>query len=800
MFAKKMFVKKNRFFGVYKKKFFALFFLFFSFVLGLSLFSFNLNDRSWFYYNAKNAGKNIYNNWLGSVGSNLASMFLYLFGVSAFLFIPFFFYVGYIMIRNISFKNEIERFFAFLFMPFVLSAILSFHKFDFYKSIFPGGVIGNGIKIICTGWFDSFGAKIFLYSVFIIFLVLIFRKAAMLFLRLLHKIGSFVCSRQKFLIPAYIVFKKVLYAFVYIVITPFVFSFKFCKKLFTGQDFVGENKSVIEFENYTIDISQKDDLTDLYNMLNRHENNNLNDFKDLKETQESVFDACKLAGSSCASSSGASSSGASFGLSDKIENQELEVKTIKKYNLPGFTLFDYFDTKSEDNVKMEELKLSAKVLEEKLEMFGIFGKVVSIKRGPVVTLFEYNPKADSKISKIVALGDDLALALKALSIRIIAPIPGKSVVGFEVSNAKREDVLLSSIINSKEFEKFDGSLPIVLGKDTIGNNVVVDLAKMPHLLIAGSTGSGKSVALNTLLVSILCKLTPDELNLILIDPKRLEFSAYEDIAHLLFPIVTDPKKVVPILKWVVNKMEERYEKMAKIGAKNIFDYNDKISKNKLYASEFEGEKYDKMPFLVIIVDELADLMMTVGKDLEASIMRIAQMARAAGIHMIVATQRPSVDVITGVIKVNFPSRISFRVTSKVDSRTILDCCGAEKLLGRGDMLFLGSGSAFLSRLHGAYVSGQEIEKVVNHIKSERKVVYRDCLEYLSCQESNIDDLEDVLYVDVTQFLESADEVSISLLQRKFRIGYNRSARIIEQLESDGLILPSDGGKMRKVVR
>jgi len=314
---------------------------------------------------------------------------------------------------------------------------------------------------------------------------------------------------------------------------------------------------------------------------------------------------------------------------------------------------------------------------------------------------------------------------------------------------------------------------------------------MPHLLIAGSTGSGKSVALNSLLISMLYKLTPDELNLILIDPKRLEFSAYEDISHLLFPIVTDHKKVSPILKWVVSHMEERYEKMAKVGARNIFDYNSKIDSMGNMSS---------MSFIVIIIDELADLMMTAGRDIEGLIARIAQMARAAGIHMIVATQRPSVDVITGLIKVNFPSRISFRVTSKVDSRTILDCCGAEKLLGRGDMLFLGSGSSSLSRLHGAYVSGKEIEKVVSHIRAEREVVYRDLAEYVSFEETKLSDADDLLYQDVLGFLDSIDEVSISLLQRKFRIGYNRSARIIEKLESQGLILPSDGSKTRKVVR
>jgi len=377
-----------------------------------------------------------------------------------------------------------------------------------------------------------------------------------------------------------------------------------------------------------------------------------------------------------------------------------------------------------------------------------------------------------------------------LSIRIIAPLPGRPVVGFAVANKRRKNVSLAQVLQSTSYQEFTGNLPLILGEDTVGNTVMVDLARMPHLLIAGSTGSGKSVALNAMLMSLLCKLSPDELKLILIDPKRLEFATYTDVAHLLFPIVTDPKRAIPALRWVVQQMEERYEKMAMTGARNIVEYND----------HSKTPDDERLPFIVIVIDELSDLMITAGRDVENSITRIAQMARAAGIHMIVATQRPSVDVITGLIKVNFPSRISFRVTSRVDSRTILDCVGAEKLLGSGDMLFLDVTSSQLNRVHGAYVSDYEIRQVVDHISAERVVSYLDLTQEFITEQSNDTETDDHLYQDIIKFLQEIDEISISLLQRKFRIGYNRSARIIDRLESHGIIMPPDGNKMRKVIR
>ena len=390
----------------------------------------------------------------------------------------------------------------------------------------------------------------------------------------------------------------------------------------------------------------------------------------------------------------------------------------------------------------------------------------------------------------MGLESDLALALEALSVRISAPIPGTSRIGFEVANKKREAVFLRDMMHGKVFEQVQMHLPLILGKDTSGGDVVIDLVDMPHLLIAGSTGSGKSVALNTLLIILLCKKSPDELKLIIVDPKRLEFCAYDGIPHLLFPIITQPQKVGSIMQWLVGVMEERYERMAAHGVRGIFDY-----KKWCMAT---GNP-DELPFIVVIIDELADLMMVARKDIEDNIARLAQMARAAGIYLIVATQRPSVDVLTGVIKVNFPSRISFRVTSKVDSRTILDVMGAETLLGKGDMLFMDSHSASLRRLHGPYVTDAEIRAVVEHVKSQQSPQYIDLQDALALQQGEAWGTDDPILKEVYAFLQTVNDISISLLQRRFRIGYNRAARLIEMLESQGKILPADGAKMRKVV-
>jgi S-DNA-T family DNA segregation ATPase FtsK/SpoIIIE len=480
--------------------------------------------------------------------------------------------------------------------------------------------------------------------------------------------------------------------------------------------------------------------------------------------------------------------------STSIETVQAQEPIKKQYFLPDIEkLLSHGVHTKVTETSGQELVEQAAILEEKLQLFGVKGKVVRIHPGPVITLFEYKPNNSVKLSKIIGLEDDLAMALQALSIRIIAPIPGKDVVGFEVSNKNRKPVLLSDIFHSASWTKFKGSLPLILGEDTGGNHVVVDLASMPHLLIAGSTGSGKSVALNCMLVSLLCAKNPENLKLIIIDPKQIEFTSYEHVAHLLFPIVNDPKKALPIFKWLVMTMEQRYDKMAEVGVKNIFEY---------HKLEQQRAELEHMPFIVVMIDELADLMMTTGKEIEGFIARIAQMSRAAGIHMIVATQRPSVDVITGLIKVNFPNRISFKVTSKIDSRTILDDSGAERLLGKGDMLFIDSKDPHIKRVHGAYVSDDQIGYLVRHIESQQKVKFLDITDFFAQEQADdmLYETDQDLYQQVVDMLQECDEVSISMIQRRFRIGFNRSARIIETLEARGLIMSNDGGKMRKVIK
>lgn len=473
-----------------------------------------------------------------------------------------------------------------------------------------------------------------------------------------------------------------------------------------------------------------------------------------------------------------------------VEKPQNKSALKETYELPDQMILKVSPQKSV-TVNTQEHKQLTKTLEEKLARFGIAGSVVAVKPGPVITLFEYQPAIDTKLSRIVALEQDLALALEAVSVRIIAPIPGTSRVGFEVANKERSVVLMGDVAKSSLTKKVHATLSFIVGKDTAGDDVVVDLADMPHLLVAGSTGSGKSVALNTMLMSWLYTCTPDQLRLVIIDPKRLEFAAYHDIPHLLFPVVTQAHKAAPVLRWLVKAMEERYEMMAHLGVRSITDYKKMCVQKNIK---------DELPFIVLMIDELADLMMVARKDIEDSIARLAQMARAAGIHLVIATQRPSVDVLTGLIKVNFPSRISFRVTSKIDSRTILDSFGAETLLGKGDMLFMDVHSSRMRRIHGAYVSDAEINATVAHVRNQQAPTYIDLQEVVATYEKQTEQADDPLMYEVMAFLHTLEEVSISLLQRRFKIGYNRSARIIELLESQGRVMAAEGGKARKIIK
>jgi S-DNA-T family DNA segregation ATPase FtsK/SpoIIIE len=403
-----------------------------------------------------------------------------------------------------------------------------------------------------------------------------------------------------------------------------------------------------------------------------------------------------------------------------------------------------------------------------------------------------------KINKIVNLTDDLALAMRATSIRIVAPIPGKAVIGIEVPNADRQVVKFKEIIASSAFEKSKSKLTLCLGKDIVGTPVVAELDRMPHLLIAGATGTGKSVALNAMICSLLYKSKPGEVKIIMVDPKRIELSSYDGIPHLITPVVTNPKKATNALFWAVREMEHRYELLSEMAARNIKQYNNKVAKSQK-AADKEGP--EQLPYIVIVIDELADLMMLASRDVEVALTRLAQMARAAGIHLILATQRPSVDVLTGIIKANFPTRLTFQVSSRTDSRTIIDTVGAENLLGSGDMLFLPPGTAKLQRIHGAYISESELSKITAFLRGQEKPEYdAEVTEITAVQpaESEDDDYDE-RYDDAVALVTKNGQASISMVQRHLRIGYNRAARIIEKMEKEGVVGPSDGAKPREVL-
>ncbi|MBF0228818.1 MAG: DNA translocase FtsK 4TM domain-containing protein [Desulfamplus sp.] len=466
-------------------------------------------------------------------------------------------------------------------------------------------------------------------------------------------------------------------------------------------------------------------------------------------------------------------------------------------------------TRDKNITDMSLLKQKGEIVENKLKDFGVKGEIVDILPGPVITTFEYRPAAGVKISKIVNLTDDLALALSALSIRIVAPIPGKDVVGIEIPNDKREIVVLKELLSSNEFLKSESRLTLVLGRDIVGNPVSTIMDSMPHLLIAGATGTGKSVGLNSMIISLLYKAKPDEVKFIMVDPKRIELSVYDDIPHLISPVVTDMKKATNALFWAVKEMDRRYELLAQNGVRNLLQYNKMVGQkaNSLVDSNFDnvnnGANLDKLPYIVVIVDEFADLMMVASRDVESALIRLAQMARAAGIHLILATQRPSVDVLTGIIKANFPTRVSFQVSSKIDSRTILDTNGAERLLGNGDMLFLPPGTGRLQRIQGAYISEEEISRVTSFLKKQQKPEYvEEITEKLDGDddtESSAEDLYDEKYDEALALVLKTRQASISSVQRHLRIGYNRAARIIETMEKEGVVGPQDGSKAREIL-
>ncbi|MBI3752433.1 MAG: DNA translocase FtsK 4TM domain-containing protein [Deltaproteobacteria bacterium] len=477
------------------------------------------------------------------------------------------------------------------------------------------------------------------------------------------------------------------------------------------------------------------------------------------------------------------------------------LKTSGDFQLPPLSFLDSPPEKTQV-LDEEALRTNSKILEKKLKDYGVDGQVIAVTPGPVVNMYEFEPAPGVKVASIVNLSDDLALALRAASIRIIAPIPGKAVVGIEVPNAAKQKIYLREILESQAYAKSHSKLTFALGKDISGNPFAADLARMPHLLMAGATGAGKSVTVNDIIISILYKATPNDVRFLMIDPKMLELSAYEGIPYLLTPVVTDTKRAAAVLRGMVNEMGERYKLMAEKGTKSIDKYNQLFDEEG--SKDEEKEIHRRLPYIVVVIDELADLMMAAGKDVEESLVRLSQMARAAGIHLLVATQRPSVDVITGLIKANLPARLSLQVASRTDSRTILDTGGAETLLGEGDMLFLPPGSSRVKRIHGAYISEVEIKRVTDFLKKQGKPAYDKAIAEAKVEEKGgiDDDLGEEFnkrYDEAVAIVIQLQQASTSYIQRRLRIGYNTAARIMEKMEAEGVVGPAQGSRPREVL-
>ncbi len=773
------------------------------------------NDPSW-----NSAGASETKNWAGSIGANVAATVFQFIGLAGYLLPLLLFAAAWRRFRTRSIQSPFTRIAGLIVLVVAASALLSISQLRplFDSSVQPGGLLGTVVAQSLASGLNTVGATVVLVAIAATGLLL---ATNISFVRLYELLANAIGTRFAFVgaIPE---------------------RFRAWRQARKEQaQYRKETKAALKAERETVRSQSRQTLG-----LSPAER--VADF--MKEPVEPTVEATSVIrgevgvgepiGSTAAVAAGA---GAGVGRATAVsgrprraiisssddEDEDLEemVKgasvlrtkaeapatgklpfdsarrvSYSEYSLPPLGFLNEAPPHSEQ-ADTELLSLATR-LAEKCKEFNVTGQIKHICPGPVVTPYEFKPDPGVKYSRVVSLVDDLCLALKAESIRIDR-MPGKPHVGIEVPNPRRETIFLREVIESRAFRESGSKLTIALGKTIDGLNYVADLAKMPHLLIAGTTGAGKSVGVNSLIVSILYRARPDEVKFILIDPKRLELGLYEDIPHLAAPIIVDPKRASRSLKWAVGEMERRYRDLAGWGVRNIDDYNTEIMRRNLVKEYDEkGEPWKPLPYIVIIIDELADLMMTSGREVEESITRLAQMARAVGIHLVLATQRPSVDVITGLIKANFPSRISFRVSSKIDSRTIIDTNGAEQLLGRGDMLFLPPGTSRLIRVHGAYIDEQEIGKIVANIKAQGPPAYDETITQSEEEALGLEATEgehDELFEEALRICVEMKRASTSVLQRRLRIGYGRAAAILDIMEREGLIGAADGSRPRPVL-
>nr|WP_255666619.1 DNA translocase FtsK [Halanaerobium polyolivorans] len=698
----------------------------------------------------------IFSSSAGLIGDSISAAYYYLVGSGSYILPLIFIYWGIKLIsgRDIKFSS---RLLGFIITFITMIAIIDLNNYQRQiidlRQGYAGGVIGRSISYSLVELFAYNGAYIILSMLMLIGLMLLFD----LFLHnIFKKIKSILLFPKKML---QLLKKKILLLKDNIA----------AKKIKIFSFFKKEQKKKTS-QNYENDFSEN---SDKINHKNR---------EDSFVVEENRAKKRKNISEAKSSNKKSSSITENFDISkDQSDNIKDEGEKHGDYTLPGISLLN------DNGKKRAQLANKSQLLEETLSSFGVEAKVINVNHGPTITRYEIQPATGVKVSKIVTLSDDIALALAARDVRIEAPIPGKAAVGIEVPHGNDITVSFRDVVVSEEFQNSKGKLKLALGKGIDGDTVIFDLNKMPHLLVAGATGSGKSVCINTLISSILYRATPEEVKLLLVDPKKVELNIYQGLPHLITPVVTDPKKAANVLKLLVEEMEDRYDLFSKTSSRGIQSYNEQCER-----------KEDMLPYIVVVIDELSDLMMVAANEVEDNICRLAQMSRAAGIHLIIATQRPSVDVITGLIKANIPSRISFAVSSATDSRTILDMGGAEKLLGNGDMLFAPVGMQKPMRIQGAYLTDHELNKITDFVKSQAKTDYEIEKDDIQEVELSLDDEQDELYEEAVKLVVKY-RASISMLQRRLHIGHSRAARLIDQMEEDGIVGPYAGSKAREVL-